>query len=189
MGRNRKYGAIVLTAKSRLELEKLVNSLTAEYRKVQCAKIILMSADGMKNSEIAVAIGAHRNTVVTFVNKYIAAGMDYAMNDSACSGSPNAITDEEKAWVTNITCMKPKDLGYAWELWTYRRLRDHIRSHCAEAGYSGLEYHTDDELISAEDIAEREDGQVHFYALYSDVNGCAIKINEAIIARFQGKVF
>jgi len=138
MGRNKKYGAIVLTAESRSKLEKLASSLTAEYRKVQRAKIILMSADGMKNSEIAAAIGVHRNTVATFVNKYIAAGMDYALNDSARSGKPNAITDEEKTWVTNIACMKPKDLGYAWELWTYRKLRDHIRSHCTEAGYSGL---------------------------------------------------
>ncbi len=35
MGRNKKYGTIVLTAKSRSELEKLANSLTAEYRKLR----------------------------------------------------------------------------------------------------------------------------------------------------------
>lgn len=139
MGRNKKYGTITLTAESRAELEKLANSLTAEYRKVQRAKIILMSADGMKNSEIAAAIGMHRNTVATFVNKYIAAGIDYAIHDSERSGKPNTITDEEKVWVTNIACTKPKDIGYAQELWTYRTLRNHIRSHCAEAGYPGLE--------------------------------------------------
>ncbi len=34
--------------------------------------------------------------------------------------------------------MKPKDIGYAEELWTYRSLQKHIREHCADAGYPGL---------------------------------------------------
>lgn len=138
MGRNRKFGNPILTDENRKELEKLANSHTSEYCKVQRAKILLMSADGMKNAAIAAAIGVHRNTVATCVNKYLAAGKDYAINDSSRSGKPNIISDEEKTWITSIASMKPKEIGYAQELWTYRKLRDHIQMHCAEAGYPGL---------------------------------------------------
>ncbi len=56
---------------------------------------------------------------MTFVEKYIAAGIDYALNDSVRSGRPNSICDDEKAWITNIACTKPKDIGYVEKLWTY----------------------------------------------------------------------
>lgn len=138
MGRNKKYGNIILKDDDREILEKIARSQTAEYRKVQRAKIILYSADGMSNTEIAQTIGVHPNTVANFVNKYIAAGIDYAMNDAARSGKPNSITDEEKIWITSIACTKPKDLGRAQELWTYRTLQQYIQACCAEAGYPGL---------------------------------------------------
>ena len=57
MGRNKKYGNITLTDEDRVVLEKLSKSQTGEYRKVQRAKILLMSANGMLNCEIAAAIG------------------------------------------------------------------------------------------------------------------------------------
>lgn len=138
MGRNKKYGNITLKPEDREKLVKLANSQTSEYRKVQRAKIILFSADGMSNAEIASSIGVHRNTVAASVTKYIAAGIDYALNDSARSGRPNSICDDEKAWIINIACTKPKDIGYAEELWTYRSLQKHIRKHCTGAGYPGL---------------------------------------------------
>lgn len=138
MGRSKKYGNVTLKPEDRKKLVKLANSQTSEYRKVQRAKIILLSADGMSNEEIASSIGVHRNTVAAFVTKYIAAGIDYALNDSARSGRPNRICDDEKAWITNIACTKPKDIGYGEELWTYRSLQKHIRKHCMDAGYPGL---------------------------------------------------
>ena len=116
MGRNKKYGNITLKPEDREKLVKLANSQTSEYRKVQRAKIFLLSADGMSNAEIDSSIGGQRNTVAAFVAKYIVAGIDYALNDAARSGRPNSICDDEKAWITNIACTKPKNIGYAEEL-------------------------------------------------------------------------
>jgi len=138
MGRNKKYGNLVLKNGDQEVLEKIANSQTAEYRKVQRAKMILYSAGGMSNAEIATATGVHRNTVANFVTKYIAAGFDYAMNDSVRPGKPNVITDEEKAWITNIACTKPKELGMAQELWTYRTFQQYIQNNCGNANYPGL---------------------------------------------------
>lgn len=76
-GQKQKNGNIILKDGDREILEKIACSQTEEYRKVQRAKIILYSADGMSNTQIAQTIGVHYNTVASFVNKYIAAGLEY----------------------------------------------------------------------------------------------------------------
>ena len=43
MGRSKKYGNITLKPEDRKKLVKLANSQTSEYRKVQRAKIILLT--------------------------------------------------------------------------------------------------------------------------------------------------
>jgi hypothetical protein len=42
-------------------------------------------------------------------------------------------------WVRNCACQKPKELGYAQELWTYRLLTAHLRQQARPAGYPELE--------------------------------------------------
>lgn len=138
MGRNRKHGDIILKDEDQKILRSLANSQTAEHRQVTRAKIILLASEGYSNAEISSKIGVHRNTVSTFINKYLAAGLQYALNDSGRSGKPSLITDEEKTYITSIACTKPKELGQAAELWTYRQLRDYIREHSKDAGYPGL---------------------------------------------------
>lgn len=168
MGRNKKYGNITLTDEDRVVLEKLSKSQTGEYRKVQRAKILLMSASGMLNCEIATAIGVHPNTVASIVTKYIAAGKDYALNDASRSGKPNTISDEEKFWVTSIACIKPNELGYAQELWTYRKLRDHIRTNCEDAGYPGLAKISANTIYSILASNEIKPNKINYYLVRKD---------------------
>ena len=42
------------------------------------------------------------------------------------------------AWVQDCACQKPKELGYSYELWTYRLLIAHIRQHCVAVGHPAL---------------------------------------------------
>jgi hypothetical protein len=51
---------------------------------------------------------------------------------------PAKIQPEDKAWVINLACSKPKDFGYAAELWTRKSLAQHIREHCVNAGHPSL---------------------------------------------------
>jgi transposase len=48
------------------------------------------------------------------------------------------ITDDAKAWVVNLACCKPKEFGYAAELWTRSALARHVRQHAVQAGYPAL---------------------------------------------------
>ena len=43
-----------------------------------------------------------------------------------------------KAWVVHLACTKPKDLGYAAELWTRQSLAAHVRRHAKANGHPHL---------------------------------------------------
>jgi hypothetical protein len=49
-----------------------------------------------------------------------------------------AISPEAKAWLVHLACSKPKELGYAAEVWSRRSLAKHVREHAAEAGHPSL---------------------------------------------------
>jgi hypothetical protein len=48
------------------------------------------------------------------------------------------ITEQARAWVVHLACSKPKELGYAAELWTRRLLAQHVRREALRAGYPSL---------------------------------------------------
>ena len=168
MGRNRKHGDIILKSEDQEILKSLANSQTAEHRQVQRAKIILLASEGFSNAEISAKVGVHRNTVSTFITKYLAAGLQYALSDSDRSGKPNLITDEEKAYITSIACTKPKDLGQAAELWTFRLLRDYIREHCKDAGYPGLAKIAHTTVRSILESNEIKPNKMNYYLVKKD---------------------
>src|SRR5215469_7722188 len=48
------------------------------------------------------------------------------------------ITEDAKAWVVHVACSKPKELGYAAEVWSRSALARHVREHAVQAGYPSL---------------------------------------------------
>jgi len=134
-----KQNVVVLTGDEISALQKTVRTHTAEARTVQRAKILLYSAGGMSDSSIAEKLDINRRSVYNCIAKYIVAGMEAALEDSARTGRPGVITDEEKVWIVDIACQKPITFGYPQELWTMSKLQQHIRATCTDAGYPGLE--------------------------------------------------
>jgi transposase len=155
MARPKKLGKIELLDKEREFLEKLINTRTAEAQKVQRAKIILLSADGMANVDIAEKLDIHRNSVGLCLRKYMESGMESALNDNPGRGRKSIITDEEKVWIRNVACQKPIFFGYAQELWTIRKLQKHIHQTCEVAGFPGLTgiaFSTINDILNEADI-------------------------------------
>jgi transposase len=54
-------------------------------------------------------------------------GVEAALQDLPRPGQRPTITPADKAWVQHLACTKPKELGYAAELWTRQSLANHIR--------------------------------------------------------------
>ena len=114
-------------------------SKTAPHRDVQRAKIILAYHAGQGFTNIARQVGTTRRIVYKCVDKFLSMGLEVALKDLPRPGARPVITPADKAWVVHLACSKPKDLGYAAELWTRKSLAEHVRSHAVTAGHTALQ--------------------------------------------------
>lgn len=130
----RKASSITLTAEDRNYLETQTRARTIQAQTVNRARILLLKADGCSIDDIADKVGINRKSVMLCLKKYADGGVENALFDAPGRGRNAEITDEEKAWIINIACQKPKDLGYSAETWTYARLTSHINKSAEAAG-------------------------------------------------------
>lgn len=155
MSRLSRFAQIGLTDIDIENLIKITNTHTEEARKVQRAKILLLVNEGKPIGFIADKLDLNRKSVELCIDKFLEAGIDNALNDNSRSGRPNEISDEEKVWIINLACQKPMSFGYAQELWTVRKLQQHIQKTCAESGYPdlcGIAFSTVNLILNEENI-------------------------------------
>jgi len=129
---------LVLTPESTAELTTIAQSQTRPVRAVRRARMLLAYAAGRSVSSIARDLDTNRPKVERCIDKALHFGVDRALEDLPGRGRGAVITTEARAWVVSLACMKPKDLGYSYELWTTRLLADHVRKHCHESGHPSL---------------------------------------------------
>ena len=122
----------------RLELERVSRSRTDSVRRVERAKMLLGYAAGETVSAIARSLDTNRPKVDRCVRKALEVGALAALEDLPRQGRPATIPAGSRAWLVALACRKPTELGYAEELWTVRRLAEHARRHCREAGHPDL---------------------------------------------------
>jgi transposase len=122
----------------RQELLKISQSRTAAIREVQRAGILLKYADGEAISSIKRELNVSRPTIYKCIDKALAAGIETGLKDKYHRPKDPVITEEAKAWVVNLACTKPKDHGYAAEIWTLSHLAKHTREHAPDAGHECL---------------------------------------------------
>ena len=131
-----------LEADHKTALEKLAKSGMTPVLTAQRAKILLLKEKGKSSSDIAGELNISRHTVELWVKKYRSRTPEDSLEDllgvSEGRGRKEQITGEARTWLISIACMKPKDLGYAAEVWTTSSLTKHIRTHAREAGYERL---------------------------------------------------
>lgn len=120
------------------QLQHLRRSATAPAREVQRAHILTRYHDGETVSQIARSLGMTRKSVAKWINRALALGPSAALKDTYHRPKEPSITVEARTWVVSVACIKPKDLGYAAELWTRSALANHIRTHAVEAGHPSL---------------------------------------------------
>jgi transposase len=133
-----KRARLILTPESRAELAIISQSKTQPVRAVERARMLLAYADGRSVSSIARDLGTNRPKVERCIDKALQFGVDRALHDLPGRGREAVITAEARAWVLALACMKPKELGYSYELWTTRLLAGHVRTHCRASGHPSL---------------------------------------------------
>jgi transposase len=119
-------------------LQHLRQAPTAPLREVQRAQILTRYHAGETVAEIARSLRMTRKSVAKWINRALAVGPTAALKDAYHRPKEPSITEEARAWVVSLACTKPKDLGYAAEIWTRSALANHVRSHAVAAGYPSL---------------------------------------------------
>jgi hypothetical protein len=129
---------LILTDEDRAELERLSRSRTVPHREAQRSAILLGYHAGESIASIGRRLGMTRLSVSKWVAKALAIGPMAALKDTYHRPKEPVIGDDAKAWVVHVACSKPKDLGYAAEVWSRQALATHIREHAVEAGFPAL---------------------------------------------------
>lgn len=144
-----------LTEEQRKGLETLTRSRTESVRRVERAEILLAYAQGETISAIARQVGTNRPKVNRCVDKALELGVEAALQDLPGRGRKRVIPREARAWLLSLACQKPKELGYAQELWTRHLLAEHARQHGPPAGHpslSGIQRGTVSKILSKEGL-------------------------------------
>jgi hypothetical protein len=81
---------IKLSAEERAVLEKRSRTYTARHTDVVRAKIVLLGADGLQNTEIAARLDVHVNVVRTWRKRFFEAGLD-GLADRPRPGRPRSL--------------------------------------------------------------------------------------------------
>lgn len=138
MARHSERAPLELDNSERERLIQLSRSRTAAKREVERADILLRYADGETITDIQKHTGISRPTIYKCIDKAIAAGVETGLKDTYHRPRDADITPEAAGWVVSLACVKPKDLGYAAELWTISMLAQHVRDHAASEGHPSL---------------------------------------------------
>jgi transposase len=129
---------LLLDDEQRHILIKISQSQTKPVREVQRAKILLKYADGIPIATIGSQLNVSRPTIYKCIEKALATGIESGLKDKYHRPKQASITDAAKAWVINVACQKPKDLGYAAEVWSLSLLAKHTRQHAPQWGHECL---------------------------------------------------
>ena len=138
MARVSRRPRLILTDEEKQHLDPLRQSKTAAFRDVQRAQVLWRYSTGQTVSQIARALKMTRKSVLKWIDKALQMGAKAGMRDTLHKPREAVITDDAKAWVVHLACSKPKEFGYAAELWTRSALALHVRKHAVEAGYPAL---------------------------------------------------
>jgi transposase len=133
-----KRSKLVLSGEDKAALEQIARSRTAPRRETQRAAILLGYYADENLTSIGRRLGMTRLSVAKWVAKALAVGPMAALKDNYHRPKAPSIGDDAKAWVVHVAGSKPKDLGYAAEVWSRHALARHIREHAVEAGFPEL---------------------------------------------------
>ena len=158
-----KAQAITITEDDRSYLESIARTRTLQSQVVTRARMLLLRAAGESIDSIADKVDLNRKSVLLCMKKYLEGGVENAIFDAPRRGRNAEITDEEKAWIINVACQRPRDFGYSAETWTYAKLTGHINKTAEQAGYIRLSTITKTSIKNILDAAEIKPFRIQYY--------------------------
>ncbi|MGH7772903.1 MAG: IS630 family transposase [Candidatus Binatia bacterium] len=140
MATTSKRPKLILNPEQQYALEQTAQSRRRPQREVQRAQILLRYASGQTITTISHALRVSRVAVYKWIDRALAVGTETALSDKHHRPKEPIITEEAKAWVVSLACTKPKDHGYAAEVWSHRQLAKHVRENALTHGFPSLRH-------------------------------------------------
>ena len=159
----RKPTVISISEEDKNYLEMLTRTRTIQAQTVTRARILLMRSEGTSFDVISDKLDINRKSAMLCEKKYREGGVENALYDAPGRGRNAEITDEEKAWIINIACQKPVDLGYAAETWTRALLTKHINQYAEQAGYIRLSTISQSKVRTILEEADIKPHKIEYY--------------------------
>ena len=123
MARGRPKAVLVLSAEQRAQLESMASSRSLPAGLVTRVRIVLLSASGKMNREIARQLGLTNATVGKWRRRFVEQGVA-GLHDELRPGRPRPISDERVARLVRKTLeTKPKDGTH----WSIRQMAEQTR--------------------------------------------------------------
>lgn len=138
MSRKTSRAKLLLSSEEYNNLKQIAQSQIKPLREVQRAKILLHYYSGETITKIQQLIGVSRKAIYKWIDRALARGIETGMQDQYHAPKTPIITPEAKAWVINVACTKPKEYGYAAEIWSHSKLAEHTRKYAPSAGHDCL---------------------------------------------------
>jgi putative transposase len=105
--------AVVLEPEQRIQLESFARSRALPHALVMRAEIVLLAAEGKRNTEIAEASRVSRQTVAKWRERFVSGGLE-GLYDEYRSGRPRSIEDERIAEMVNKTLRSKPEGATQW---------------------------------------------------------------------------
>ncbi|MBN2613136.1 MAG: IS630 family transposase [Bacteroidales bacterium] len=119
-------------------LKSKSNSKTIPFREVQRAKVLYLYYQKNTITTISSLTNLSRESIYKHLVRALNFGVEAALKDTEHSPKEPVISEQAKLWVVTLACTKPKDHGYAAEVWSYESLAKHTRKHAPKEGHDCL---------------------------------------------------
>ncbi len=114
-----------LTPEALDELDELYRT-TRDVRLRTRAQMILLAAEQhLVASEIAAIVRSDADTVVLWLKRYLAEGVQ-GLADKPRPGGPAKVTAQYREQLGRVARQRPRSLGQPYSLWTLQRLADYM---------------------------------------------------------------
>jgi transposase len=114
-----------LTEEQRVALEQLYRKTKLPRVRTRAQMILLSAEQGLKAEEIAAIVRESAVTVLTWLKRYLAEGIE-GLQDAPRAGRSSTVTEEFRKCLLESVRRRPRSLELAFSMWTLQRLADYL---------------------------------------------------------------
>lgn len=114
-----------LSEEQREALEQLYRKTKLPRVRTRAQMILLSAEQGLKAEEIAAIVRESAVTVLTWLKRYVAEGIE-GLQDAPRAGRSATVTEDCRKCLLESVRRRPRSLGLAFSMWTLQRLADYL---------------------------------------------------------------